>query len=339
MNLTAQEALALLAAHFGSRAAPLPGGGLALGGTDVGCHATANGTRPVHVAAAPDGGLKVFCFACDDGKAAWAALVQVLREVSGGAGLRRDYGRPLVPAARPPKVRWADADAPAISAAQVADLPVWLAEVEKVPTRCNEGVWRPSLRPEWGGVRRARFGGPGLLPGKPGDAPWPGNVLPWSPLERVERAIANPTLGVRPGAVPALALGGDADCPAGHRLLVLDYDWHPGAGDEAVGTAHRAWVLEILGGAGWALFASSSGRGFHALAQLTADDIRAGRWPQAKRHPATAPGVGLDVFPPGYPGMVTLSLARALPGVDLERLLPQVTLAGVGELLFGGAAI
>lgn len=136
------------------------------------------------------------------------------------------------------------------------------------------------------------------------------------------------------GAEPAIALGGDRETPAPHDILLLDFDYKPSDDPDGRGLALREATRERLGRAGFAMFGSRSGNGFHALGRYAAEDMRADRWPQAKRVDSTgASGAGLDVFSPGYRGMVNLGPARALPEIGLDTPLPIVGLDALFELL------
>lgn len=329
MRINALNAIAVLHGRFGGRAR-LNGNTLELMGSDVGCHVTANGTRPVHVTPAPDGnGLLVTCFGCGNHKEAYRLIIEALGDLVRLGGGRPQHYQPVAPR----KVYYATAIEGPVTTADVLKMALWILTLDKRPAWCAKGVWRASLQQEYGGVRRARFGGPGPLRPKDGEAR-EAMVLPWTPWETVNKAILKPGLLVPNEAEPTLALAGDQDMPAPHDLLLLDFDYKPSEDPDGQGLALREATRERFDKAGFALFGSRSGNGFHALGRYSGEDMRLGRWPQVKRLDVNGvPGAGLDIFPPGYQGMINLGPARFMPGTDLNQPLPTLGLDALVSLL------
>ena len=329
MRISGADAIAVLHGRFGGRSR-LNGGVLELMGSDVGCHVTANGTRPVRVQPAPDGnGLMVNCFGCGKHKEAYRRIMEVLNDLLGSGGGRVEHHPP----GPPPKVYHATPIEGDVTVMEALRMPLWILTIDKRPAWCVKGVWRAALQPEYGGVRRARFGGPGAFRPKDGQ-PREGTVLPWATWEQVNKATFRPDLQVPQGAEPTLALAGDRETPAPHDLLLLDFDYKPYADPDGHGLALREAARERMARAGFAMFASRSGNGFHAVGRYAAEDIRLGRWPEVKRPDiGGTPGVGLDIFPPGYQGMINLGPERLLPGTDLNRPLPVMGLDALIQVL------
>ena len=152
--------------------------------------------------------------------------------------------------------------------------------------------WKHSLSPATGGtVTIARYGGPiAAVKGRPA-----GHARPWMTRDDGLKVIED--LGLK-DSIPTFCLSGDADCPAGHDGLVLDFDYKPHLDPDGLGAGVRDAVAARMASAGAAVFASQSRNGRHIISRLTLEDILNGKQHYAAL-PTKATGAGLQ--DPGKP--------------------------------------
>lgn len=168
MRLSGIDAIAILHSRFGARSR-LQGNVLELMGSDVGCHPTANGTRPVHVKPAPEGGIIVTCFGCGQNKEAYRLLMGMLSDlVRPGHGPVQHH-----PPAPDPKMYHATPIEGPVTAADVVGMSLWVlhdrqaarlvhkravetspgCEVRRLPTRPLRWGWCFAAAPGRDGPR------------------------------------------------------------------------------------------------------------------------------------------------------------------------------------------
>ena len=128
-------------------------------------------------------------------------------------------------------------------------------------------------------------------------------LLPWGTRDDIAGEIQQRRMT---GCVPTLCLSGDEGCPSLLDLLVLDLDVKEGTASAAV-------------------FASSSGRGRHAVARLDPQDLGREHYrglpPEGFRD-----GARLEIFPAGTRRHVVWHRDRQLAGPGPDDPLPRVPL-------------
>ena len=129
---------------------------------------------------------------------------------------------------------------------------------------------------------------------------------------------------------PALSLAGSVAHPFPFPLAVVDCDYKPGL-DETPGASEpaRNRIRQALTAAGWAVFSSSSGNGFHAFAAMT--DL--GGITSFQRKFRVTDALVVELFLPGARrGLVPL-LDRQLCETAWDAPLPEFTFAAIGKLV------
>lgn len=309
------------AQELGSRLANVRGGGKWVNGytADPPCHAS-SGHQSFHFADAPGGGILATCWACQTvGNKGWHNEVEqrlgcAIQFVMPDGELRypkwaglepKERTRPSMEAVMQKFDELHTLQATPLpkgfTTEQIAELPCWyvLAAKGKMITNGqgkHEGKqlcygWRHS-RPE--GVKLARYGGLVYID----DRDYWLNILPWD--TRSNLIPAADTLG---GHI-SFVLSGDLATPACHDVLVLDCDFKPDADEQGLGQEYRDNLKARLWAYGLAIFDSSSGNGFHAIARLQDLDVK--RKPQGRYYPYPDPanpkrglhGIAVDIFLP-----------------------------------------
>ena len=193
--------------------------------------------------------------------------------------------------------------------------------------------WRHS---HGSGVALARFGGH-LPDNHTGEDT---TILPWGSYARLEwlgrRADeVHPSQNV---SQPALCLAGDAGTPSDLDWLVLDIDFKPDrASSQKLGLRHKRVMLERASELGCPIFESSSRRGAHILARLSAeaqghDFGRSMALPVAGDPPVT--GITVDRFLPGAKALICLRLDLPYANSDPGHLVPVLSPADVEHLIW-----
>ena len=200
--------------------------------------------------------------------------------------------------------------------------------------------WKHSLSPATGGtVTIARYGGP-IAAVKDRAA---GYARPWMTRDDCLKVIE--ALGQK-DTVPTFCLSGDADCPASHDGLVLDFDYKPHLDPAGMGAGVRDGVAARMVSAGAAVFASQSRNGRHIISRLTLEDILNGKrhyaalptretlaGPQEPGKPPTWHGLRIEIFPAGTKKHIVWHVDRKLAGPGDDEPLGRFGLRDVAWMI------
>lgn len=202
--------------------------------------------------------------------------------------------------------------------------------------------WRQSKPAEEGGIALARFGGD--CREKWGGKYVPVEIRPWASYSAVCESIkVLERLGSK-GIAPVFGMGGDANTPAPHALIIVDVDYKPSKDADGKGKEYRDSLLSRFTDAGWAIYSSTSGNGYHAIAQLSVESFsevsyegravtKIGVWEPFGKGSQSETGVALDLFFPGAPFLVAVKLDKPLANASADHILPIVTATEINALV------
>ena len=253
---------------------------------------------------------------------------------------RSDVGRPMKPAqphgdGRGP--RFFEDGPEKLTLGDMYEARLWFPAHGKAAwqsgTQGHAAGYRHSLADEDGGLVMARHGTAGQY-----TARWKGKpfrVYPWQNYQKIATWCSERP---RLGCVPALSLAGEEGLPSPLPLVIIDADYKPHRDETGAGAVMRDRLEGQFRAAGFPVFGSSSGNGWHSIAVMGPEARKLAMAGDHPQHYPEKPGsyygsLEIEVFPAGTKRHLVIRTENPRGNNDPTTIIPMLELAHLEEML------